>query len=216
MEYLEDKVLGLTLHLPSPWQQEDTDPQFLDNKDHNIYRNPGRSANKLHRQFSDKIGEDTLKQIQSAVHVGAQYHIYNGFKERNTAVAQQSEYLVAFTWNNGKTPKEESGTFDTWKKHRGIKKIHIPIGSLSCAGGSTLLTSFLERPQSSTADKDVAEQTVERTDSIDSGCCSAESSSQSSESQELEKADIGQKRESAFGDSSRTKKPKLMCNHQSL
>ena len=219
MEYIEEKVQGLILHLPSPWQQDDSDPQFLDNEAQNIYRNPGRSANKLHRQFSGKIGEDTLKQIQSAIHLGAQRHVHNGFKERNTAVAHQSEYLVAFTWNNGKTPKEESGTFDTWKKHQGTKKIHIPIGSLSCvAGGSKLLTSFLE-PQSSAAVEHTVEHTVERTDSIDSGCCSSgsasESFSQSSESQKLEKVSIGLKRQSPSG-ATGTKKPKLVNKHQSL
>jgi hypothetical protein len=177
MEYVEEKVSGLTLHLPTPWPQEDQNPQFLDNQDHNIYRNPGRSANRLHKQFTNKLGEDTLKHIQNAVHLGAQYHVHGGFKERNSAVAQESQYLVAFTWNNGKTPKEESGTYDTWKKHRGTK-MHVPIGSLPCAGGREVLTSYFssKKPQQL--------RTEESEDSIDSGCCSLSAQSMSSGSEE--------------------------------
>lgn len=209
MEYIEEKVLGLTLHLPTPWQQEDTNPQFFDNQDHNIYRNPGRSANKLHKQFTDKMGEDTLKQIQSAVYLGAQYRTHEGFKQRNTAVALESEYLVAFTWNNGKTPKEESGTYDTWKKHRGTK-LHVPISSLPCVGGRKSLSSFFasrKEPTASTAGD------LESGDSIDSGCCcSSPSQSQSSGSEEQEgrpKIAVGLKRLSGSGVSTTIKKPRL-------
>lgn len=184
MEYIEGRVLGLTLHLPTPWQQEDISPCFLDNQDHNIYRNPGRSANRLHKQFTDKMGEDTLKHIQSAVHLGANYKIHNGFKERNTAVARESEYLVAFTWNNGKTPKEESGTYDTWKKHRGTK-IHIPIGSLPCVEGYKSISSFFktgcEKPHASTAGGKGEVTGLSGDSPTDSGCCCGSSSESSQE-----------------------------------
>lgn len=187
IEFIEEKVLGLTLHLPTSWQQEVSSPCFLDNQDHNIYRNPGRSANKLHKQFTSKIGEDTLKQIQSAVHLGANYHVHDGFKERNSAVAKESDYLVAFTWNDGKAPKEESGTYDTWKKHRGTK-LHIPISSLPGVGGHKSLPSFFPgrgKPSGSAVAKPAGkgESTESYEDSADSGCCCSSSleSLQSSE-----------------------------------
>ena len=148
MEYVEQKVAGLTLHLPTTWLQEKE--RFLDNDDNDIYRNPGRSANKLHQQFSSKMGEDTFKHIQSALHLGAECHVHDGFKQRNTAVAQGSKYIVAFTWNNGKTPKEESGTYDTWKKHRG-EKIHVPIGILSGVGGNSVIQNFFPKASDDTS-----------------------------------------------------------------
>lgn len=214
MEYIEEKVFGLTLHLPTPWQQEDTNPQFFDNQDHNIYRNPGRSANKLHKQFTDKIGEDTLKQIQSAVYLGAQYHTHEGFKQRNSAVAHESEYLVAFTWNNGKTPKEESGTYDTWKKHSGTK-IHIPISSLSCVGGLSSFFARRKEPNASTAA--AVELAGGGGGSIDSAPSQSLSRSSGSEEQEGEsKITVGLKRERGSGASSTNiKKPKVY-SHQSL
>lgn len=127
--YLTEKVSGLTLHLPACWHQDDTNPHFDDNGSHNVYNNPGRSANRLHKQFSGKIEEDSLRHLLSAKYVGATYKVHKGFKERNTAVAKDSKYLVAFTWNGGNSPKKGSGTMDTWNKHTG-EKIHISIASL--------------------------------------------------------------------------------------
>lgn len=131
MAYLDDhEAIGkLTLHLPTLWNQDEKNPHFYDNDNSNIWKNPGRSANRLHKQFSAKMKQDTLQDIQSAILMGARYHVHDGFKARNTAVARDSKYLIAFTWNEGDTPKEESGTYDTWNKHSG-RKIHVPIGSL--------------------------------------------------------------------------------------
>lgn len=176
MEYLEEKVPELSLHLPTEWSQESSSPQFLDNGNSNIYNNPGRSANKLHRQFSDKMGEDTLKHIQDAVHLGAEFRTYDGFHHRNTGVARESKYLIAFTWNEGATPKKESGTFDTWKKHSGTK-IHIPISSLADAGPITKFLSSKSQSVPSDAVGEVSEKAKEEKcefksqDSVDSGCC---------------------------------------------
>ena len=129
MLYLKEKVPALTLHLPTKWQSN-CDPCFHDNNESNIWKNPGRSANKLHRQFSNKLDENTLSHLQSVImYLGAKCHMHNGFKERNTAVARDSKYLIAFTWSDDNSPKKESGTHDTWKKHLGTKT-HIPIGSL--------------------------------------------------------------------------------------
>lgn len=238
LEYLQDKVAGLKLHLPTSWHQDDSSPRFLDNDDSNIYQNPGRSANKLHKQFTDKIGEDSLKHIQSAVYLGGEYYVHKGFKERNTAVARDSKYLVAFTWSDGKAPKEESGTYDTWRKHSGTK-IHVPISSLPCVEGHKSIRSFFtkssKKPDSSTsaeqselvvgkADASIAATDQScvaalggaKPDSVDSGCelsqGSLSESSQSQMSQEgevKEKATVGLKHSLGFGPSSiSNKKPK--------
>lgn len=152
----------LTLHLPTRWHADDANPHFDDNMNSNIWKNPGRSANKLHKQFSSKIKEDTLKHLHSAALMGARFHEHDGFKARNTAVADGSKYLIAFTWGEGSSPKEESGTYDTWSKHKG-KKIHIPIGSL---------------PQAQSTAKRIAKRTVKSTPSSSgvssSGTCGVE------------------------------------------
>lgn len=237
LEYLQNKVAGLKLHLPTTWHQDDSSPRFLDNDDSNIYNNPGRSANKLHRQFTDKIGEDSLKHIQSAVYLGAKYCVHKGFKERNTAVARDSKYLVAFTWSDGKAPKEESGTYDTWRKHTGTK-IHVPISSLACVEGHKSIRSFFAKSSrnpdnsSSTSKADIGIAAQRLTDPqscvaalgegkpacVDSGCeMSQGSSSESSQSQTSqepeggvkEKATVGLKHSLDFGPSNTSiKKPK--------
>ena len=238
LEYLQNKVAGLKLHLPTTWYQDSDSPKFLDNDDSNIYKNPGRSANKLHKQFTSKIGEDSLKHIQSAVYLGAKYYIHEGFKERNTAVARDSKYLVAFTWSDGKAPKEESGTYDTWRKHSG-HKIHIPISSLPCVEGHKPIQSFFTKssrvPDNSStsaeqselvgkADTSIAAQRLTdqncvtalgkgKPDSVDSGCemsqCSSSESSQSQEGGMKEKVTMGRKHSLDSGPSDiNNKKPK--------
>ncbi len=102
-------------------------PQFIDNGEKNWTKNPGRTANIYHKKFSAEIHDNSLKQIQSAILVGADCKEYNGFHERNTRVAD-SRYLIAFTWGDADVPKK-GGTRDTWDKCKG-RKIHIPLGSL--------------------------------------------------------------------------------------
>ena len=148
IQYLEGKVAKLTLHLPTKWHQDDAKPCFHDNLNSDIWKNPGKSANKLHKQFSGKIGEDSLKHLHSAELMGAKFLTHDGFKKRNTAVAASSKYLLAFTWNNGDTPKKESGTFDTWSKHTG-RKVHIPLSSLPEAQEAKVVTTFKGRKRCS-------------------------------------------------------------------
>lgn len=135
--FLEEKVSRLTLHMPSEWHGDDANPCFHDNSNGNIWNNPGRSANKLHKQFSAKIKEDSLKHLHMAKLMGAKFYKHDGFHARNTAVAAASKYLIAFTWNEGDCPPGKGGTHDTWSKHRGKNKIHIPLGSLVGAVGAS-------------------------------------------------------------------------------
>ncbi len=161
MMYLEGKVPALTLHLPAPLKEDDSNPCFCESKKEDIAwhckgsaragqqsrrkkpprvdkgnarqsNDAGRSANKYHREFSSKIGEKTLEQLLIAKYMAATVKVHEGFKARNTAVAQTSQYLVAFTWNDGNSPKLNSGTADTWKKFgtRDLNRIHVPLSSL--------------------------------------------------------------------------------------
>ena len=122
--YLAGKVPALTLHLPANWRSVDW-PGYEETSANN---NPGKTANKLHRQFSKKLGSNTLASINNAFKRGAKCHVHNGFKLRNSAVAN-SEYLLAFTWNKGDVPKK-GGTHDTWTKCSG-RKVHISLPSLT-------------------------------------------------------------------------------------
>lgn len=119
------EVGSLTLHLPVKWDQT----KYHDNANKDIWKNPGRSANKLHKQFSQKLDEDTLEQIDNAIIMGARYFVHDGFQKRNTEVAK-SNYLIAFTWGDCFEQQKKGGTLDTWTKCTG-KKMHIPLHSLN-------------------------------------------------------------------------------------
>jgi len=124
--YVADEVGGLTLHLPTRLHTEVEAPQFYDNGSKDWRINPGRTANKLHKEFSKKLGEDTMKHLSSAAYLGAKICVHSGFHERNSHVAT-SDYLLAFTWGSGDVPME-GGTMDTWKKCRG-RKYHVSLES---------------------------------------------------------------------------------------
>ena len=124
--FLLGDIGSLTLHLPCPW--DNSKSQFLESSSK---RSPGAISNTLHRMFSSVVKEDSLKQINDAIQVGAVTQVHNGFLKRNCSVAM-SEYLVAFTWGKGSVPKE-GGTLDTWMKCKG-RKVHIPLDSLLSDG----------------------------------------------------------------------------------
>ena len=121
--FLMQEFSSLTLHLPTQLIM-DGKPQFIDNGSTDRRINPGCSANKLHKQFSTKINEDSLEHLSTAITVGT---THEGFHARNSFVAE-SDYVLAFTWGNGDVPKE-GGTMDTWSKCNG-RKHHVSLESL--------------------------------------------------------------------------------------
>lgn len=127
--FLLGDVPHLTLHLPTEFIIKDGKPQFKDTGVKDFRRNPGHTANLYHKYFSKQIRDNSLQQIQSAIDIGAHVKVHSGFHERNTYVAK-SKYLVAFTWNDGDTPKKGTGTCDTWTKCKSSHKVHIPLSSL--------------------------------------------------------------------------------------
>ena len=124
--FILGEVSGLTLHLPCEWDSERR--CFLDTGENDWRKNPGHTANKLHRAFSQELGESSLEQIHTAILLGAVTEVHRGFHERNTRVAQCSDNLIAFTW--GLKEPVKGGTFDTWKKCSGRKE-HVSLVSLA-------------------------------------------------------------------------------------
>ncbi len=137
--FINDDVPFLTLHLPTRWEHS-TAPGgppscFHDSGDSVDSRDnpsPGRTANKLHQEFSWRIGEVTLDQLEIAQMLGATTCVHKGFQARNAEVAK-SKYLLAFTWGEGNEPKKGGGTRSTWDKCSG-RKLHVPLSSLLPAG----------------------------------------------------------------------------------
>ncbi|RUP48730.1 hypothetical protein BC936DRAFT_144084 [Jimgerdemannia flammicorona] len=120
---------GLTLFLPCAWDNKT--PKFVDTGVTNWRSNPGRSANHYHQKFKLATGYEPLKDIQAAVYNGAIVDAsHHGFHARNTAIARNSDVLIAFSWSTGNAPTE-GGTFDTWRKCPAQRKIHISLHDLS-------------------------------------------------------------------------------------
>jgi len=146
--FLHEVCPDLTLYLPAPWKTDDKKPCFKEDckVKGSSSSNPGKTSNKYHRQFAKKIGEDTLGQINCAHYMGAILKAHEGFKNRNLKVAQESRYLVAFTWNEGEEPKSGSGTADTWKKwsdkeDKVGEAVHVPLSSLASQFNSSEFTA---------------------------------------------------------------------------
>lgn len=119
--FLKGKCNQLRLHVPCPWERF----RF---KEQDICGNPGKSANYYHRKFTFVLGRDTLRDIEEARKKGASLIEGNGFFDRNTNIAAECQYLIAFTWDVG-APKT-GGTLDTWKKATKSKRIHVNLNEL--------------------------------------------------------------------------------------
>jgi hypothetical protein len=109
----------LRLHLPCAFDA--SVPEFEDAGVEDWMTNPGRISNLYHRKFSQKIGQDSLKQISDAIDLGAEIVIGGGFHERNTRIAKDATHLIAFTFGSGDTLKD-GGTADTLGKYLKLRK----------------------------------------------------------------------------------------------
>jgi len=124
--FLSGKYEGLTLHLPCEW--DSSMRSFATNAFSHWVLNPGKPANLLHAQFSDKLGRNTLAELEAARSKGATLVTHNGFHKRNDHVAR-SQYLLAFSWGQSDSPPEDGGTRYTWDKGTG-RKTHISLWKL--------------------------------------------------------------------------------------
>jgi hypothetical protein len=111
--YLAGLVDHLDLMLPCPFDQATS--AFEDTGEYDTFNNPGLTSTFYHRHFSDKMGIDSLAQIAAAITKGAIVEVRDGFKVRNTLVAQ-ADMLIAFTFGNG-ARCADGGTWDTLRKY---------------------------------------------------------------------------------------------------
>lgn len=117
----------LTLHLPCRLTIQNSTHMFVDTGVGDFRVNPGRSANRYHKHFSNITSRDSIGDIFHATDQGAKTEIHNEFFERNTRVAK-CDFLIAFTWATGDRPVD-GGTEDTWSKCH-ARKVHVPMGEL--------------------------------------------------------------------------------------
>lgn len=129
--FLDGDITGLTLHLPCGFGRgAGGHPEF----DESI--SCGRTANRLHRQFSETIGADTLEELAAAISRGARVYVHGGFLVRNTPIARASGHLLAMTFSEvpgrhdiprgQRAPRGllcDGGTLDTWRKAADIAAI---------------------------------------------------------------------------------------------
>jgi hypothetical protein len=90
----------------------------------------GSVANYYHNRFSQILGRNSLQDIAKALIRNAEFEVTQGFKERNTKVAEDADILIAATFGEGEKLKS-GGTLDTWNKFAKLKptnkKFHIDL-----------------------------------------------------------------------------------------
>ncbi len=119
----------LTLFLPCKFTLDEECPQAVDNGSYDWKLNPGKTMNKLHRAFGDRIRRDSLRDIATASEMGATLDSESkGFHARNSKIAQ-AMYMIAFSFGDGDEPTE-GGTKDTWSKSKSLHKIHVSLKRL--------------------------------------------------------------------------------------
>lgn len=120
--FLEGEFAKLELHLPAKFDCSQN--KFESNQS-------GSRLNSLHQIFSDKTQSDTLNELSRAISDPlTQTSIHDGFHNRNTLVANQCDYLIAFTFNGTNSVPKEGGTKDTWDKCPHSNKMHLSLESV--------------------------------------------------------------------------------------
>lgn len=118
----EGRYPSLTLYLPAPWD-------FDKRRYKETNSACARVANRYHDGFSQATDRKTLREIDQAIMHSAIAIDYDGFVERNTVIANECQYLIAFTWAENET-SIVGGTHDTWEKCKitsNKKKVHISL-----------------------------------------------------------------------------------------
>lgn len=115
--YLTDMFAGLELYLPS---------KFDHKQKKYVNTHEGRTLNMLHSQCEKKTGFKVFDELTRAVlKKNTKITIKRGFKQRNTLVAKNCDYLIAYTF--GKDLPKPGGTLHTWNKVTHKNKIHISL-----------------------------------------------------------------------------------------
>jgi hypothetical protein len=115
VDYFLNNEINLELYLPCEF-----DEKFLIKSD-SIF-DCGKISNLYHKKFSEKVGIDSLEQIDLVIkNSKCLVEIGSGFKNRNTEIAKNSNVLLAFTFGDGKNLKD-GGTLDTVTKYLDLDK----------------------------------------------------------------------------------------------
>lgn len=115
--FLEKYARSLTIHLPCGWNTQYD--RFTDNGNFSSEINPGKLLNRYHRE-NNMLSSLTLDEIKDAVSLGAIVKHHTGFHARNSAIAENADYLICFFWSEV-DDSIGNGVFDTWNKCIGVK-----------------------------------------------------------------------------------------------
>lgn len=124
--------------------------KFTDNGQWRWDANPGRLLNGLHEAFAERLGggRRPMGELLEAERLGAVLtEDSRGFHARNSRVAAECRYLLAFTWGNNRHRPKDGGTADTWNKAAArrnptviLKHVQLlPLASPPLFRASTLL-----------------------------------------------------------------------------
>lgn len=122
--------ISLDLHLPAKFKTNADRFSIAFNEEFERARGwtCGETLNHYHEQFSRVMGGSSMGGITRAIENGAFVYQHSGFKKRNHAVGK-ADYLLAFTWGDGKIPKP-GGTMHTWYNSSAETKTHVPLKGL--------------------------------------------------------------------------------------
>lgn len=115
---------SITLCLPAEW--DSVNKQFKDTGIRDWVKNPGGTSNYYHQEFSKKTGRDSLNEINT-IYPSATILLENGFHQRNSLIAGDNDFLIAYTFNPKNNIPSSSGTLDTWNKSKATIKISKAI-----------------------------------------------------------------------------------------
>ena len=124
--FLRDLVPGLSLHLPASYSRS-----------FRAYVEPfpksaGSISNYWHREFSRKCGGNSLSALYDAItKPGCTSQTYMGFDRRNTAIAEEAEVVVAFTFG-AEAVLKRGGTWGTMEQclRREIPTYHVDLHTM--------------------------------------------------------------------------------------
>jgi hypothetical protein len=119
---------SLELHLPCPFDL--TVPAYQDDGSRDFRKNPGGTSNYYHRQFSQKMGGNTLTGLRKAIRsANCEIIIGKGFHDRNSGIAKV-DCMLCFHFAGRGATKPKGGSLDTWNKSKAYEKVYVPLESL--------------------------------------------------------------------------------------
>lgn len=139
--FLDGVVSKLTLYLPANF----SGGKFMPNP--RIRFNPGQTCNTYHQKFSSSCSLDSLDEIAVAIKNGAEVMVFEGFHRRNSEVAANCDWMVAYTFGTGDKADflpsdpgfansavaglKDGGTAHTWGEcWKAQKKRHVNLHKL--------------------------------------------------------------------------------------